>query len=299
MAPPLTKEKRPFRPRLPNFLKQSIPPAGGPAGDGLNNVRDAIADFKMNTVCVEAKCPNRTHCFNRGTLAFQILGNICTRSCGFCAEKFGNPSGSVDETESIRLVEAAKRLQIKHAVITSPSRDDLFDGGASQFAALVRQFRKELPRVTVEVLTPDFMARKESLQTVFESRPDIFNHNIETVRRLTPKVRSKATYDRSLFVLREAAKAGLTTKSGLMVGHGEGMEELTEAFNDLAEAGCRALTIGQYLPPSTHHLPLLKLYNPDEFDSLRRKALEYGFLDVSAGPLVRSSYHADEAATLK
>ena len=205
----------------------------------------------------------------------------------------------LDASEPANVARMAREMKLGYVVITSVNRDDLEDGGSHHFAETVREVRRALPQARVEVLTPDFMARAESLQTVFESRPDIFNHNIETVRRLTPKVRSKATYDRSLFVLREAAKAGLTTKSGLMVGHGEGMEELTEAFNDLAEAGCRALTIGQYLPPSTHHLPLLKLYNPDEFDSLRRKALEYGFLDVSAGPLVRSSYHADEAATLK
>jgi lipoic acid synthetase len=280
-----------FRPRLPDFLKQSVP-----SGLAFANVTKVIRDFKLNTVCEEAKCPNRTHCYGRGTLTFQILGDTCTRSCGFCAEKFGKPAGLIDEGEPSRIVEAARRLNLQHVVITSPARDDMDDDGAGQFVAVVNHFRKELPHVTVEILTPDFRGREDCLQQVFESKPDIFNHNIETVRRLSPKVRSKATYERTLNVLALAARAGLRVKSGLMVGHGETREELLETFHDLVEAGCRMLTVGQYLPPSAHHLPLNRYYTPQEFDVLKEDALRAGFLDVAAGPLVRSSYHAEETA---
>jgi len=284
-------EARPFRPRLPDFLKQEVP-----HGAKLRSVQNVVRDFKLNTVCEEAKCPNRTHCYGRGTLTFQILGGICTRSCGFCAEQFGKPLGLADPEEPQRVVDAARKLALKHVVVTAPARDDLADDGSGQFAAVVHLFRRELPEVTVEILTPDFRGRPECLNVAFASRPDIFNHNIETVRRLTPKVRSKATYDRTLLVLQLANEAGLKTKSGLMVGHGETIPELSEAFLDLRRAGCKMLTIGQYLPPSPHHLPLQKLYTPEEFDNLRREALALGFVDVAAGPLVRSSYHADEAA---
>ena len=280
----------PFRPRLPDYLKQSVP-----SGTAFHSIQEAIREFRLNTVCEEAKCPNRTHCYGRGTLTFQILGDTCTRSCGFCAEKFGRPQEGPDPTEPKRVVEAARKLGLKHVVITSPARDDLFDDGAGQFALVVKEFRKELPEVTVEILTPDFRARPECLKLVFEARPDIFNHNIETVRRLTPKVRNKATYDRTLFVLKSARQAGLRTKSGFMLGHGETKAEIRETFRDLKNVGCRMLTIGQYLPPSPHHLPVQRFYTPQEFDELREEALQYGFENVASGPLVRSSYHADEA----
>jgi lipoyl synthase len=282
---------RQFRPRLPNFLKQEIP-----HGKQFVAVTEAIKEFKLNTVCEEAKCPNRTHCYGRGTLTFQILGDTCTRSCGFCAEKFGKPSSLIDIEEPRRVVEAAKKLNLKHVVITSPARDDMDDDGAGQFAAVIKQFRQELPQVTVEVLTPDMRDRDECLNIVFNAKPAIFNHNIETVRRLTPKVRSKATYDRTLSVLLKAHNAGLTTKSGIMVGHGETEQELLETFRDLRSVKCDMLTLGQYLPPSAHHLPLERVYLPKEFDSLRQEALQCGFVDVAAGPLVRSSYYADRTA---
>ncbi len=278
------------RPRLPSFLKQQIP--SGPAFTGVQN---AIRDFKLNTVCEEAKCPNRTHCYARGTLTFQILGDICTRSCGFCAEKFGRPSSQPDPTEATRVVEAADRLKLKHVVITSPARDDLQDDGAGQFAAVIAEFRRKLPQVTVEILTPDMRGKADCLNTLFAAKPDIFNHNIETVRRLTPKVRSKATYDRTLSVLKQAAAAGLRVKSGIMVGHGEEHEELLETFEDLLKNGATMLTLGQYLPPSSHHLPLVRCYLPREFDELKEIALTMGFDQVAAGPLVRSSYYADQA----
>lgn len=278
------------RPRLPTFLKQTVP--HGPA---FVAVQGAIRDFKLNTVCEEAKCPNRTHCYARGTLTFQILGDVCTRSCGFCAEKFGRPSSPPDPSEAKRVVEAAERLKLKHVVITSPARDDLRDDGAQQFADVIHAFRRRLPHVTVEILTPDMRGKEEALAILFAARPDIFNHNIETVRRLTPKVRSKATYDRTLFVLKSAAQAGLRVKSGIMLGHGEEHEEVLETFRDVLNAGATMLTLGQYLPPSSHHLPLVRVYLPREFDALKDIALSMGFAHVAAGPLVRSSYYADQA----
>jgi lipoic acid synthetase len=278
------------RPRLPDFLKQTIP-----HGPVFAAVQSAIRDFKLNTVCEEAKCPNRTHCYSRGTLTFQILGDICTRSCGFCAEKFGKPSGLIDSDEPRRVVEAAERLKLKHVVITSPARDDLHDDGAAQFAAVIAEFRRKLPQVTVEILTPDMRGKTDCLDTLFNAKPDIFNHNIETVRRLTPKVRSKATYDRTLSVLKRAAGAGLLTKSGIMLGHGEEHDELLQTFDDLLAHGVTMLTLGQYLPPSAHHLPLVRVYLPREFEALKEVALQKGFQQVASGPLVRSSYYADQA----
>jgi lipoic acid synthetase len=261
-------------------------------------VRGAINEFKLNTVCEEAKCPNRTHCYARGTLTFQILGDICTRSCGFCAEKFGRPSAPPDPREAARVVAAAEKLKLKHVVITSPARDDLHDDGAAQFAAVLAEFRQRLPQVTVEILTPDMRGRAGPLHTLFHAKPDIFNHNIETVRRLTPKVRSKATYERTLMVLKMAAEAGLRTKSGIMLGHGEEERELVETFRDLRSAGVTMLTLGQYLAPSPHHLPIMRVYLPQEFERLKTLAQLEGFTDVAAGPLVRSSFHADEMARL-
>lgn len=280
-----------FRPRLPDFLKQEVP-----NGAAFKSVQDSISEFKLNTVCEEAKCPNRTHCYSRGTLTFQILGRVCTRACGFCAEEFGKPSGLIDSEEPRRVVEAARKLKLKHVVITSPARDDMDDDGASQFADVVGLFRKELPQVTVEILTPDFRGREDCLDIVFRSKPDIFNHNIETSRRLTPKVRNKATYDRTLFVLKKARESGLITKSGMMVGHGETKEEILETMRDLRSVDCQMLTLGQYLPPSPRHLPLHRYYSPQEFDELRREGLQCGFVNVASGPLVRSSFHADELA---
>ncbi len=291
MSESILVDNRKFRTRLPIYLKQEIP--HGPA---FHAVQESISEFKLNTVCEQAKCPNRTHCYGRGTLTFQILGNICTRACGFCAETFGKPLSVVDKEEPRRVVDAARKLGLKHVVITSPARDDMEDDGAGAFASVVNLFKKELPSVTVEILTPDFQDRAECLMTVFSSRPHIFNHNIETVRRLTPKVRSRATYDRTLSVLRQAHAAGLTTKSGIMVGHGETQDELLETFHDLRSAGCAMLTIGQYLPPSPRHLPLARFYLPEEFNQLRSEALSLGFSDVASGPLVRSSYHADVSA---
>ena len=255
-----------WRPRLPEHLKQRVP-----SGGELAAVQAELAKHALPTVCEEAKCPNRTDCWARGTLTFQILGSVCTRRCGFCAEATGRP-GAVDLSEPEKLVEAARALRLRHVVITSPARDDLKDQGAGQFAAAVGALRAGLPSVTVEVLVPDFQGRPDLLKTVFDARPDVFNHNLETVRRLTPRVRARATYERSLSVLESAARAGLKAKSGLMVGLGETREELLDAFRDLSSRGVSSLTVGQYLPPSPLHLPVERFYSLDEFEELKRAA---------------------------
>jgi lipoic acid synthetase len=290
-GPVFLKEQREtplaWRPRLPAFMKGVVP-----QGETLFNVRDVLKGTKLPTVCEQALCPNRTECWARGTLAFQILGSTCTRRCGFCAEATGRP-GPVDGEEPGHLVEAARRLNLRHVVITSPARDDLSDQGATQFAACVRALRLGIPSLTIEVLVPDFQGRPDLLDLVFREGPDIFNHNMETVRRLTPRVRARATYDCSLSVLSRSARSGLHTKSGLMVGLGETEAELNETFQDLAQAGVRSLTMGQYLPPSFDHLPVVRFYTPEEFLVLNAQAKKY-FERVMAGPRVRSSYHADE-----
>lgn len=275
---------------LPKEFRQKIP--GGPT---YFNLTETLDKFRLNTVCEEAKCPNRTECYAKGTLTFQILGDICTRRCGFCAEKTGKPMG-VDATEPQRILDAAQRLNLTHIVITAPARDDLYEGGASQFAETVRTLKQGLPFATIEVLTSDFEGREESLQTVLESRPDVFNHNLETVRRLTPKVRSKATYDRSLYMLKTASQTskGIKIKSGVMVGLGETFEELGTAFSDLYDAGVHLVTVGQYLQPSKEHLPIEKFYTSDEFKAIKESAEQFPFDHVFCGPLVRSSYHAGE-----
>jgi lipoic acid synthetase len=263
-----------------------------PAGPTFFRLRETLRAGELPTVCEAALCPNRTDCWARGTLAFQILGDVCTRRCAFCAETTGRP-GAVDPGEADRLVAAVSRLQLTHVVITSPARDDLPDQGAGAFAACVAALRRALPPVTVEVLVPDFQGRPDLLEIVFASHPDIFNHNLETVRRLTPAVRARATYENSLSVLSRAASAGMSTKSGLMVGLGEERAELTAAFRDLREAGVRSLTVGQYLPPSPRHHPVARYYSLEEFEELRREASSL-FTKAMVGPRVRSSYHADE-----
>lgn len=276
-----------WRPRLPRHLTRVVP-----QGEALVAVQNALAEAAFPTVCREARCPNRTDCWARGTLAFQILGDVCTRRCAFCAEKTGRP-GAVDPAEPAKLVRAARQLGLKHVVITSPARDDLDDQGAGQFAACVEALRAGAPGVTVEVLIPDFQGRLDLLERVFRSAPDVFNHNVETVERLSPRIRARATHPRSLGVLAAAARAGLRVKSGLMVGLGETEEELTALFAQLRDAGVRMLTVGQYLPPGPEFFPVDRFYSPDEFRALGRRAKEY-FENVSVGPLVRSSYHADE-----
>ncbi len=260
-------------------------------------VIDLLREHDLNSVCEEAACPNIGECFGAGTATFMILGDICTRACGFCAVTSGRPGG-LDLGEPGRLAEAIAALELDYAVITSVDRDDLADGGAGMFAACIRAIRKRLPACTVEVLVPDFEGNWEALATVMEAGPAVLNHNIETVPRLYPRVRPKAQYERSLeLISRAKAHAPATpTKSGLMVGLGETFEELVEAMSDLHSAGCELLTIGQYLRPTPKHLPVARYYEPSEFEALAAAGRALGFAHVEAGPLVRSSYHAAEQA---
>jgi lipoic acid synthetase len=255
--------------------------------------RELVAGHGLHTVCEGAHCPNIGECYACQTAAFMILGNTCTRNCGFCAVKHGIPE-AVDPDEPRRLAAAAASLGLRYVVVTSVTRDDLPDGGAGQFAATIRALRAGLPGARVEVLTPDFRGDFTALHTVLEAAPDIFNHNLETVRRLQLTVRPQAAYDTSLAVLKDASSCGALTKSGLMVGVGETDAEMREAFRDLAAAGVRILTVGQYLQPTRHHLPVARYVEPDGFDAYRAWGEEAGIAHVFAGPFVRSSYKAAE-----
>jgi lipoic acid synthetase len=260
-------------------------------------VIELLREHDLNSVCEEAACPNISECFGAGTATFMILGDICTRACGFCAVTSGRPQG-LDLGEPGRLAEAIAALQLDYAVITSVDRDDLADGGAGMFAACIRAIRERSPDCTVEVLIPDFEGNWDALATVIEAGPAVLNHNIETVARLYPRVRPKARYERSLELISRARalRPSTATKSGLMVGLGETFEELVEAMSDLYEAGCELVTIGQYLRPTAKHLPVVRYYEPAEFDSLAAAGRDLGLAHVEAGPLVRSSYHAAEQA---
>ena len=262
-------------------------------GEPASSVLEIIARENLHTVCSSAACPNKGACFAGGTATFLILGDICTRSCGFCNITAGRPLPP-DPGEPSRVARAARSLGLKYVVVTSVTRDDLPDGGSSVFARTIEAVRAELPGTRVEVLVPDFSGRRQDLETVLRARPDVFNHNLETVERLTPAVRSGADYQRSLDLLSAASSISPATpsKSGLMVGLGESVEELAGCFADLAGAGVRRLTIGQYLQPSRRHLPVRRYYSPEEFDELAERARAAGIRSVLSGPLVRSSYMA-------
>jgi lipoic acid synthetase len=249
----------------------------------------------LHTVCEEARCPNIFECWNRRTATFMILGDICTRNCGFCAVKTGMPTVT-DLAEPERVADAAKVMNLKHLVVTSVARDDLADGGAAIFAETIRAIRRKSPHTGVEVLIPDFMGNWDALKVVMDAEPDVLNHNIETVRRLSDRVRAKAKYERSLELLRRAKemKPHIPTKSSIMVGLGETMAELYEAMDDLRANKVDIVTFGQYLRPTTKHLAVEKFYTPEEFAHLKEEGLKRGFAHVESGPLVRSSYHADE-----
>ena len=253
-----------------------------------------VADLKLHTVCEEAQCPNRWECWSQGTATFMIAGDRCTRACGFCAVKTAKPFAlEVDEPQ--RVATATKRMGLNHVVITAVARDDLPDGGADHFARTVEAVRSENPGITIEILVPDFNGKDDALQLVMNARPHIFNHNLETVERLTPLVRSRAVYHRSLHVLRRAAEMSpgrVATKSGLMLGLGETDEELMQALDDLRANGVTVLTLGQYLRPSPRHLPVVEYILPEKFDWWKTVAEGKGFRHVASGPLVRSSYHA-------
>jgi lipoic acid synthetase len=265
------------------------------SGPIFYKVNDVLDSGKLSTICVSGKCPNRGECFSQGSVAFMILGDLCTRHCGFCAIQAGNPGGIVDWEEPKRLAQAVANLKLRHVVITSVARDDLPDGGASVFETCIQDVRGISPSTIIEVLVPDFLADRAALDIVLNAEPDIFNHNIETVERLTPKVRSKATYGRTLEVLRYAAgRRGPKIKSGLMLGLGETRDEILQTLADLRAVGCEYLTIGQYLQPSARHLAIQAYVPREDFRHWEREAFRLGFERVASGPLVRSSYFADQ-----
>jgi lipoic acid synthetase len=268
-----------------------------PAGENFQRLQDLMRGQTLHTVCEEARCPNIGECWSRGTATFMILGDTCTRSCGFCAVKTGRP-GTVDTGEPARVAVAIQRMGLKHAVITSVNRDELDDGGAAIFAETIRWTRRLCPETTIEVLIPDFKGNWDALAVVCAAGPEILNHNTETVPRLYATVRPQGQFGRSLELLRRAKvlAPGTLTKSGLMVGLGETRDELIEVFAGLAREGVDILTVGQYLRPTPAHLAVERYWTPEEFDDLREQALAVGFRHVEAGPLVRSSYHAEEQA---
>jgi lipoyl synthase len=268
--------------------------ARAPMGEGYERLHVLMRDMGLHTVCEEARCPNLGECWNRGTATFMILGDVCTRACGFCAVKTGLPGLPPDPEEALRVAEAVARMGLRHAVITSVNRDDQKDGGAGVFAACIREIRRRLPGCAVEVLIPDFKGDWDALQVVIDARPDVLNHNTETVPRLYRHVRPGARFERSLELLRRSKDSGLLTKSGIMVGLGEEWDEVLETVRQIRAAGADVLTVGQYLRPSLQHLPVLRYYPPEEFDEIKRYALSLGYPHVESGPLVRSSYHAEE-----
>ena len=273
----------------PAWLKVRLP-----TGPTYENLRRLMRSKELHTVCEEAHCPNMAECWGAGTATFMILGDTCTRSCGFCAVKTGRPGG-VDADEPRRVGEAVAQMALGHAVVTSVNRDELPDGGAEIFAETIREIRRQSPATTVEVLIPDFVGRPESLDAVLAARPEILNHNVETVPRLYPRVRPQARYERSLEVLRRTKQRApdLVCKSGIMVGLGETRDEVVATMRDIASQGTDILTVGQYLRPSPVHLPIERYWTPSEFDDLRDAGMTMGFRHVEAGPLVRSSYHAE------
>ena len=285
-----TTELKP-RPRLPEWLRITLP-----TSDSFARTRGLLDELKLHTVCESAKCPNHWECWEKGTATFMIAGDRCTRACGFCAVSTAKPL-ALEADEPARVAEATRRMKLHHVVITAVARDDLKDGGAEHFRQTIEKVRELNPRIVIEVLVPDFNESDASIENVLEANPHIFNHNLETVRRLTPSVRHRATYDRSLSVLAKVkARRGDTiyTKSGIMLGLGETDEEVVVALEDLRAAKCDILTLGQYLQPSLKHLPVVEFVAPEQFAALGRVARELGFVHVASGPMVRSSYHADE-----
>ncbi len=272
---------------LPEWIKTK--------GNGLHKTKSLLRSHGVSTVCEEARCPNKSHCFSKPTATFMILGDTCTRDCGFCSVKSGRPC-AIDETEPERVAIAAEQMGLKYIVITSVTRDDLSDGGAMQFALTIRAVKKRLPFTKIEILTPDFRGDANSLKIVLDEKPDVFNHNMETVSRLYNKVRPSADYSRSLNVLKDARGIAndVKAKSGLMLGLGETFDEIVELCRDIRASGCDFLTIGQYLRPSKKNLPVVEYIKPDIFEKIKHIALDMGFEFVASGPLVRSSMNAEE-----
>lgn len=279
------------RPRLPEWLRTKLPTA-----DTFSRTRSLLDELKLHTVCESAKCPNHWECWSKGTATFMIAGDRCTRACGFCAISTAKPL-PLETDEPMRVAEATRRMALKHVVITAVARDDMGDGGADHFRQTIEAVRQLNPGIVIEVLTPDFLDNDAAIDSVLSAKPHIFNHNLETVRRLTPTVRHRATYDRSLRVLGKVKSklgAGIYTKSGLMLGLGEQEDEVLAAMEDLRTSNCDILTLGQYLQPTLKHLPVLEYVTPEKFDELGERARKMGFAHVASGPMVRSSYHADE-----
>jgi lipoic acid synthetase len=278
--------------RKPAWLRAPLP-----AGARFDALRSIVREHRLATVCEEAKCPNIGECWNHGTATFMILGDVCTRACAYCAVSHGRPA-VVDAAEPAHVGEAIRALDLKYVVITSVDRDDLPDGGASVFADTIRETRERMPACRIEVLIPDFQGLEAALRTVLDARPDVLNHNTETVPRLYRMARSGGRYARTLELLDRSRQYApeIPTKSGIMVGLGEEHDEIVSTFEDLRRVGCGILTIGQYLRPTPEHAAMARYYHPDEFRELKRIALDLGFVHVESGPLVRSSYHAHETA---
>jgi|TARA_B110000444_G_scaffold249179_1_gene273974 lipoic acid synthetase len=272
----------------PSWLRVKLP-----TGETYKKVREIVSEHKLHTICESGHCPNMGECWGEGTATFMILGNICTRSCGFCNVSTGRPE-PVDPFEPAKVAQSVKLMDVKHAVITSVDRDELKDGGAKIWAETVRAIRKQSPGTTLETLVPDFAGKWENLQQIIDVAPEVVSHNIETVRRLTKGVRKQAKYDRSIEVLKRLGEAGIRTKSGLMLGLGETKDEVIEAMDDLRNVGVKVLTLGQYLQPTPNHLPVVEFIHPDRFEEFRVLALGKGFMYVESSPLVRSSYHAEK-----
>ena len=287
---PIIGSNTPYR-RHPSWIKASIP-----SGENYAELKRLMRDLQLHTVCEEALCPNIGECWNSKTATFMILGDICTRRCMFCAVQKGKPEGVVDSDEPRRLGEAVEHLMLNHVVITSVNRDDLPDGGASIFAECIKIAREKRPSCSIEVLIPDLEGNWNALNIIIDAKPDVLNHNTETVQRLYRRARPHANYQQSLKLLKisKEIKPEMLTKSGLMVGLGETVVELLETMQDICNTGCDILTIGQYLSPSSRHLPIQRYYTPEEFDEIKEVGLTMGFRHVESGPLVRSSYHAGE-----
>lgn len=286
---PITEIRQSGR-RLPPWFKVTI--KQGPDYQDIRRIMDTLG---LHTICEEARCPNVWECWNNRTATFLILGDICTRRCHYCAVTTGRPL-ELDREEPLRVAQAVQALGLRHAVITSVNRDELEDGGASIFAETIQQIRRLVPTCAVEMLIPDFEGNEAALASVVAEKPDILNHNIETVQRLFPSIRPQGKYDRSITLLDKAKRMGARTKSGLIVGMGETAEEVREVMQDLRRVGCDIMTIGQYLQPTKQHLPVARFYHPDEFAAFKAEGLAFGFSHVESGPLVRSSYHAEQQA---
>lgn len=281
------------RKRLPHWMRMQMP-----GGDRYMQVKEQVNRHRLHTICTSGNCPNIGECWAAGTATFMILGDICTRTCKFCAVKTGKPQ-PVDEGESHRLAGTMQTMGIHHAVLTSVDRDDLPDKGAGFWAATIRVLKKEVPGLTMETLIPDFDAIPELVQKVIDAAPEVISHNLETVERLTPQVRSRASYPKSLEVIGQISRSRVTSKSGIMLGLGETGKEIIQTMDDLLQNGCEVLTLGQYLQPTRAHMPVVEYIHPEQFEYYREQAVAKGFRAVESSPLVRSSYHAEKHASIQ